>query len=97
MPTRNTFQRHIFPQKDVLKLNIQHIFNKVRGTLILTADSWSSRLNKGYMCVAVNWIDENWKVKSKLLDFKHFPTPHTGSTKCDVLYELLEDFHLGGI
>lgn len=46
------------------------------------------------MVVTVSWINENWNMKSTLLDFRRFRTPHTGDETCALLYEVLDDWDL---
>lgn len=48
----------------------------------LTADACSSKIYKGYMEVTGHWVDDSWNMRSAILDFCRFPTPHTGDATC---------------
>ena len=44
------------------------------------------------MCLTVHYVDSNWKLNSKVLNFRHLEPPHTGSILCEIVYELLRDW-----
>jgi len=49
---------------------------------------------KGYIGITKHWIDLDWNLKAVTLDFKHFPTPHTGESAATILREVLDEFHI---
>ena len=44
-----------------------------------TMDMWTSNQNKGYMCITVHWIDDNWQMQKRIIKFIHVKGNHTGS------------------
>ena len=43
-----------------------------------TMDMWTSNQNKGYMCVTVHWIDDEWIILKRIIKFMHVEGRHTG-------------------
>jgi len=41
-------------------------------------DMWTSNQNKGYMCVTVHWIDDEWIIQKRIIKFMHVEGCHTG-------------------
>ena len=53
-----------------------------------TTDGWSSIRVDPYIALTCHFIDNNWKVKSFLLDFKDFPHPHDAYNISETLLEV---------
>ena len=65
IPSRITVWRDcmkIFMENKKLLKN--HLKNE---RLYLTIDTWSSIQNYNYMCLTVHWIDQDWKLKKRIL------------------------------
>ena len=65
IPSRITVWRDcmkIFMENKKLLKN--HLKNE---RLCLTIDTWSSIQNYNYMCLTVHWIDQDWKLKKRIL------------------------------
>ena len=43
-----------------------------------TMDMWTSCQNKGYMCVTIHCIDDNWRMQKRIIDFFNVKGRHTG-------------------
>lgn len=86
LPVRTTFQRRIIDEYKHRSVQIKELIAKEPGKISLTCDAWSSTVYKGYMEVTAHWIDTDRTLKSILLDFRRFPTPHT-SEATDILLE----------
>ena len=41
------------------------------------------------MCLIAHYADSNWKLYSRVLNFRHLEPPHTGSSLCEIVLELL--------
>ncbi|KAH0675339.1 hypothetical protein KY285_023140 [Solanum tuberosum] len=77
LPSRVTVARHCLKiyqeEKEKLKILVknQHI--------CITSDTWTSLQNLTYMVVTAHWIDDEWNLQKKILNF--FQTPdHKGET-----------------
>lgn len=56
-------------------------------SISLTADLWTSNQTLSYMCVVSHYIDEDWKMQTRVLAFKELDPPHSGNVIADALYE----------
>lgn len=54
-----------------------------------TMDMWTSNQNKGYMCVTLHWIDTDWKIQKRIINFFHVKGRHTGEKLSDSLSSCL--------
>ncbi|RYR09074.1 hypothetical protein Ahy_B05g077134 [Arachis hypogaea] len=78
----NTFL-HITLARDILmlyetkKVQLQKYFSKYGGRVCITVDNWSSCQNMAYMCLTVHFIDVDWKLQKRILNFCQV-TGHTG-------------------
>jgi hypothetical protein len=50
----------------------------VKSRICATMDMWTSNQNKGYMCVTLHWIDDNWRIQKRIANFIHVEGRHTG-------------------
>lgn len=50
----------------------------VKSRICATMDMWTSNQNKGYMCVTLHWIDDNWRIQKRITNFIHVEGRHTG-------------------
>jgi len=75
--SRNTIK------SDVLKIHmkersiLKEEFRKIRNMICSTYDLWTSLTIKGYIALTTHYVNTNWKSCSKILNFCHFPPPHT--------------------
>lgn len=54
---------------------------------------WTSSCQKvGYMVIIGHWIDVDWKLNSRVLNFCNVPPPHSGYVIVDSLYKSLVDW-----
>ena len=71
--------------KELLK---NHLKNE---RLCLTTDTWSFVQNYNYTCLTVHWIDQDWKLQKRILNFCQVPN-HKGSTIGRVIESCLLDW-----
>ncbi|CAA0806583.1 Zinc finger BED domain-containing protein DAYSLEEPER [Striga hermonthica] len=64
-------------------------FKFVPCRLSATMDMWTSNQNKSYMCVTVHWIDENWCIQKRIVNFVHVEGRHTGAKLSETFTELM--------
>lgn len=90
--TRNT------AKADVLKLHKKHK-EILREQLIscpnricLTSDLWSSITTDGYICLTAHFIDKDWVLHKRVLNFSAFPPPRTGEKITQKVLSLLTEW-----
>jgi len=61
--------------KDCMKLflcertSLKNYFGKINSRIALTTDTWSSNQNLNYLCLTAHFIDENWKLHKRIINF----------------------------
>lgn len=50
---------------------------------------WSSRVYYEYKAITAHWVEEEWEVQSKILDFIRFKTSHCREPAILVLYAVI--------
>ncbi|KAJ0714852.1 putative HAT dimerization domain, ribonuclease H-like superfamily, hAT-like transposase, RNase-H [Helianthus annuus] len=64
----------------------------LRGqTVSLTTDTWTSVQNFNYMCLTAHWVDEDWVLRKKILNFCQIAN-HKGETIGKLVYRCLQDW-----
>jgi hypothetical protein len=57
-----------------------------------TMDMWTSCQNKGYMCVTIHWIDDEWHIQKRIVGFFHVDGRHTGHKLAESFTEVMVDW-----
>nr|GMD47281.1 zinc finger BED domain-containing protein RICESLEEPER 2-like [Ipomoea batatas] len=90
--SRNTLVSDItkiyFQEKEKLKQVLANIKNRI----CLTSDVWTACTSEGYICLTGHFVDENWKLNSKILCFAKMPLPHTGVELAAKIYQFLKEW-----
>ena len=55
---------------------------------------WTSIATDGYMCVTAHFIDANWVLQKRVLNFCHMPPPHNGVSLFENVYKLLSMWNI---
>jgi len=82
--------RMYIKEKTVLK----GLLDSIPSKICLTTYLWTSINTEGFISLTTNFVDLNWKLNSKLLNFCHMPPPHTGFVLSKKIYEFLQDWEL---
>ncbi|PON83907.1 Ribonuclease H-like domain containing protein, partial [Trema orientale] len=75
--SRMTIGRDIYQLYLDEKEQLRSILKKER--LSLTTDTWTSIQNINYMCITAHWIDNDWKLQKRIINFCQI-TDHKGET-----------------
>jgi hypothetical protein len=73
------------------KQKVKYILNVCPGRIYLTSDLWTSLTTDGYMCLTTHFIDKNWVLSKRVLNFSLMPIPHNGISLCEKTYNMLEE------
>ena len=95
VPSRFTIKRNIVDQCKSARLRMISELHASSDTFSLTTDSWSSRHLSGYICVTIHFVDKKWKLRSTLIDFRRFNSPHTSDATASLLLDVLDVWKLG--
>ncbi|KAL8543338.1 hypothetical protein ACS0TY_004034 [Phlomoides rotata] len=93
--SRNTVKSDIMKIYDFEKDKIMKAFDKNSSKFAITTDMWTTNnQKKGNMAITTHFIDESWKLQSRLVRFIYVPCPHTSAVICDALVNCLMDWNL---
>ncbi|CAL9017336.1 unnamed protein product [Prunus brigantina] len=79
VPSRVTIERDVLKlyKKEKIKLKDYLVANRQRVSL--TTDTWLSYQNLNYMCLTAHYIDDQWRLQKKILNFRTIVN-HKGDT-----------------
>ncbi|KAA8550057.1 hypothetical protein F0562_001741 [Nyssa sinensis] len=83
--TRTTIKTDCISTYEIEKKKLKTLFKSVNKVNI-TTDMWKSSNQKiGYMVVTGHFIDSDWNLQKRVLNFFHVPPPHSGVIVADAL------------
>lgn len=59
-----------------LRKNLKEVFDTSSSRVCLTTDLWTSVRNLGYMCLTAHYIDKDWKLQKRIINFCVLATTH---------------------
>ncbi|KAL6566487.1 hypothetical protein OROGR_002102 [Orobanche gracilis] len=57
---------------------LKAVFDSLSCKFSFTSDLWTGRCNLSYMCVTAHWVDDDWIMQKRIIDFVELTHPHTG-------------------
>ncbi|XP_072078898.1 zinc finger BED domain-containing protein RICESLEEPER 2-like [Arachis hypogaea] len=93
--TRNTLKNDILKLYNDERSKTMNVLECNKSRVAITTDMWTaSNQNKGYMAITAHYIDDSWKLQSRLVRFIYVPAPHTAEVLSEVLVDCLMDWNL---
>jgi hypothetical protein len=90
IPSRHTVTRDTTEcyreEEDRVNQRLRNLSSKISVTL----DCWTSPHNQAYLGVTGHYIDDDWGLKSLLLDFVPLDGEHTGENLCGAFVDVCE-------
>jgi len=87
-------------RKEIMNMFLQEkeklyaYFKSVSCRISTTMDMWTSNQNKSYMCVTVHWIDDNWCMQKRIVNFVHVGGRHTGAKLSESFTKLMVKWNI---
>lgn len=75
---RVTVRKEIYAYYLAEKEKLYAYFKTINSRFSATMDMWTSNQNKGYMCLTLHWVDDDWKMQKRIINFFHVEGRHTG-------------------
>ncbi|XP_057550573.1 zinc finger BED domain-containing protein RICESLEEPER 2-like [Amaranthus tricolor] len=95
VPCRTTTRKDIMKRYEDEKDNILALLRNVKSRISLTTDMWTaSNQRKGYMAVTSHFIDNAWKLQSRIIRFLYVPAPHNAEVLADALKQCIQSWNL---
>ncbi|KAM3288286.1 hypothetical protein P3S67_021716 [Capsicum chacoense] len=67
--SRTTVTRDCFDLFDEEKNKMRSIFKETQQRVCITTDTWTSVQRINYMCITAHWIDKNWTLHKRVINF----------------------------
>ncbi|KAK7261864.1 hypothetical protein RIF29_28187 [Crotalaria pallida] len=92
--SRNTVKADVLKVYMREKQRLKETLASIPNRICLTSDLWTACTTEGYICLTAHYVDSNWKLNSKILNFCHMPPPHSGLEICAMLLEFLKEWNI---
>ncbi|RZC67124.1 hypothetical protein C5167_010814 [Papaver somniferum] len=90
--SRNTGKADVVKKHKAQKEVIRNRLKLAPGRICLTSDMWTSVTTTGYIILTAHYVDQDWILQKKLLNFCPLPPPHTGEHLSSKLFAMIEDW-----
>lgn len=78
LPCRNTIKACVLRMFKSEKQKLQSLLSSVQGRICLTSDLWTSVCTNGYLALTAHFVDQDWRLNKRVINFCHMPPPHSG-------------------
>ncbi|TXG49073.1 hypothetical protein EZV62_024948 [Acer yangbiense] len=92
--SRNTIKNDILKIYDYKRSKTMQLLERNDSMIAITTDMWTSNKKKGFMAVSAHFIDESWKLQSRILRFIYVPWPHTSEILAEALMDCVLDWNV---
>ncbi|XP_031269939.1 zinc finger BED domain-containing protein RICESLEEPER 2-like [Pistacia vera] len=90
--TRTALKQHCVTVYEVKKKKLVNLFKSI-NKISLTTDLWNSSNQKlEYMVVTEHFIDNDWKLQKRVLNFVHIPAPRPGVEIAATIHKCLMEW-----
>lgn len=76
------------------KQKVYEMINRLHGRINLAVEMWSSPESTEYLCLLAQYIDEDWKLQKKILNFVTLDSSHTEDMLSEVIINCLMDWDI---
>lgn len=90
--SRNTYKADVIKSYAREKERIKCMLLSAPGRICFTSDLWTFIVTDGYLSLTTHFIDNDWNLQKKILNFSIIPPPHTGVNLCEKIYSLFLDW-----
>ena len=91
--SRTTVRNDCFASYELEKKKIKELLKSVNRVSV-TTDLWKSGQKIQYMVVTCHFVDSNWKLQKRIINFCNVPPPHTEIVICDALQSCLSEWEI---
>ena len=89
--SRNTVKADCMASYEGEKKRIKGLLKSV-DKISITTDLWKSNQKVQYMVVTAHFVDSDWVLQKRVLNFVDVPPPHTGLAISDALFKCFEQW-----
>jgi ribosomal protein L30/L7E len=74
------------------KQKLKAMLNHCRGKISLTSDLWSSLTTDGYICIIAHYVDTNWVLQKRVLNFSFMVPPFNRASLCEKVLTMIQEW-----
>jgi hypothetical protein len=74
------------------KQRVKSMLNACPGRICLTSNLWTSLTTDRYMCLTVHFINKDWVLTKRVLNFSFIPSPHDDISLFEKINNLLQEW-----
>ena len=90
--SRNTAKADCLKIFERMKKKTKLELGRLTSRICLTSDVWTSGTTEGYISLTAHYIDEDWELQNKILNFCHIPPPHSGVVLAENIMNFLQEW-----
>ena len=87
--SRNTCKSDVHKLYNTEKGKLKCMLQSSPGRISLTSDLWSSIISDGYLSLTAHFLDKNWNLQKRVLNYTIMPPSHTAMNLTEKIYSLL--------
>lgn len=76
------------------KQKVYYILSRLQSRINLAVEMWSSAENAKYLCLTAHFIDEDWRLQKKILNFITLDSSHTDDMLSEVILKCLMEWDI---
>ncbi|XP_021298233.1 zinc finger BED domain-containing protein RICESLEEPER 2-like [Herrania umbratica] len=88
----NTLKAHMIKMHRTGRSKIKYLLEETPGRINLTFDLWNSITTDIYICVIAHFVDKNWVLQKRILNFSFMLPPYNGVALIEKVYALLAEW-----
>ncbi|KAG5531998.1 hypothetical protein RHGRI_026573 [Rhododendron griersonianum] len=92
---RNTIKKDILMIYEVERMKTMRLLERNQSRVSFTTDMWTaSNQKRGFMVITAHWIDDSWKLQSRIIRFAYVPCPHTAEVLSEVMMDTFLEWNV---
>ncbi|KAG6495743.1 zinc finger BED domain-containing protein RICESLEEPER 2-like isoform X1 [Zingiber officinale] len=76
------------------RLHLMQVFGNMSGRVGLTVGLWTTSQTLGYICLTGHYIDSDWKLQKKMLNFMMVVSPHSEMALSEAISVSLSEWNM---
>ncbi|KAK9672036.1 hypothetical protein RND81_12G071600 [Saponaria officinalis] len=92
--SRNTAKNYRMKIHEREKKKLTEEIGKLSRKNCLTCDMWTSCVGQGYLSLTAHYVDDEWKLHAKILNFYHLEPPHDALNMHGKLIEFIKEWEI---
>lgn len=94
MPTFDEIEAEVFSIYQKEKHKLMHIYSNMPGKISLTISLWTTSQSLGYVCLHGQFIDDDWKMHKRMLNFVMVTSAHSENALSEVIRICLLEWNM---